>query len=141
MQWLFRRIIERILLKLMSLVGSQWEAMADMHFSDARAEMLRKASRLEAEDVPGLESVAADLRARAEQLGQRKDAPAGDVLLVATNLKDEDLSNPESLAITHDEKTSRVAAVRPAPTTSAAKKGRGRPRKQPPSEETDGGEE
>ena len=141
MQWLFRRIIERILLKLMSLVGFQWEAMADMHFSEARAEMLRKASRLEAEDVPGLESVAAELRMRAEQLGQRKDAPAGDVLLVASDLKDEDLSNPDLPGIAHDEKSSSAAATRPTPSASASKKKRGRPRKNPLPDEVGGDED
>ena len=64
MQWIFQRIVERLFVKLIAMMGSEWDARVEMHLSETRAELLRKAKQLEGEETRGLEEVAASLRAR-----------------------------------------------------------------------------
>ena len=53
MQWIFRRIIERLAVKLIAMMGSEWDARVEMHLSETRAELLRRAKQLEAEETLG----------------------------------------------------------------------------------------
>lgn len=134
MQWIFQRIIERLVLKLISMMGSEWDARVELHLSETRAELLRRAKQFESEETLGLDEVAASLRAQAEALGKKGEAPSDDVVRVAISLKDENLREPDSLKAPDavPEETKEVSGgLLPAP----EKKKRGRPRKHPRPEE------
>ena len=128
MQWIFQRIVERLFVKLIAMMGSEWDARVEMHLSETRAELLRKAKQLEGEETRGLDEVAASLRAQAEQLGKGGESPASDVLAIAMSLREENLREPDSLRVAQ-EKTTENGEATCGLLVAPEKKKRGRPRK------------
>lgn len=127
MRWIFRKIIDRLLVRSTVQVASQVEAEMNLELSEARVMLLRRAHELEQENLPGLEHVAASLRLQAARMGGEEDLPAGDAVRIASALRRENLSE-EELPLVLPPPAGRVATEQlalPAP------KKRGRPRKSP----------
>ena len=132
MLWLFRRILDRLLVKSAVHVASDLEARMDLEMCETQAILLRRAHELEQENIPGLEQIAAGLRARAASLGGDDEVPAKDISAIVAVLRAEDLreeAQPSRAAIGGDVPPAKHP--RPAPPAREAKK-RGRPRKTPP---------
>lgn len=131
MLWLFRRILDRLLVKSAVHAASDLEAQMELAASETQASLLRRAYELEQENVPGLDQVAAGLRARAASMAGENGVPGGDISGIVSILRAEDLR--EEVERTRPAIGSEAVPVRraaPAAPRQAAKK-RGRPRKMP----------
>lgn len=149
MLWLFRKIVDRLLVKSVVIIGSELESQMEIEISEARAALLRRASELEQEVIPGFKEIAADLRARVVRLGDHAEVPCTGVLQVVKALEHENLRDAQVLQYEieeEDEETEANGQTRellPSPTagathsaratgaagTTAAARKRGRPRK------------
>jgi len=98
MLWLFRRVLDRLVVRVVGVVATQIESHAQMELSETRAELLRRAKELEHEDTPGVDLVAAELRSRAERIGVSA-GPESEVTELAAELHGEDLRTGESLRL------------------------------------------
>lgn len=122
MQWIFRKIIERLLVRSTIQVASRVEAEMNLETGETRAMLLRRAHELEQENLPGLEQVAASLRLQAARMGAEEEIPGGDAVRIASVLRRDNLSEHEPpIVLPPPAETERLAL--PAP------KRRGRPRK------------
>jgi hypothetical protein len=134
MLWLFRKILDRLLAKSAVHVASELEARMDLEVSEMRANLLRKAHEFEQEKIPGLEQVAAGLRARAARVAGENEVPADDVVAIVAILRDENLreDRPASSSdVCHNaDSPRRLLSALPAPDV----KKRGRPRKSRPND-------
>jgi hypothetical protein len=131
MLWLFRKILDRLLVKSAVHVASELEAQIDLEVSETRATLLRKAHAFEQENIPGLEQVAASLRTRAARVAGESEVPAKDVVAIVALLRDENLRDelPASLSHHGDVADAPCAFLSALPAPEAKK--RGRPRKSP----------
>jgi len=120
MIWLFRRILDRLVVRVLGVVATQVESHAQMELSETRAELLRRAKEFDHEDTPGMDLVAAELRGRAERIGSSA-GPGSEVLQLASELHGEDLRNAESLRLPVTDK--------PQAIESSNGRKRGRPRR------------
>ena len=125
MRWIFRRIIDRLLVRSTVQVASEVEAEMNLELSEARAMLLRRAHELEQENLPGLEQVAATLRLQAARMGGEDDLPGGDAPRIAAMLRRENLgeNEPPIVLPLASETSGKEQLALPAP------KKRGRPRK------------
>ena len=121
MLWLFRRVLDRLVVRVVGVVASQIESHAQMELSETKAELLRRAKELECEDTPGMEDLAAELRLRAEGIAESA-GPGTDVTRLAVELHDVDLRDVESLKLP-------ASADKPRAIESSNGRKRGRPRK------------
>jgi hypothetical protein len=129
MLWLFRKLIDRLLGKAALVVGSTMESEMEMELSAARAELLRRARKLEQEDVPGFAEIAAELRAVAGRLGKAVSIPCADAVATISALAAEDLRTPEALLLSGEAAPSGAPATEPGLLPSPASRKRGRPKK------------
>jgi len=132
MRWIFRKIIDRLLVRSTIQVASEVEAEMNLELGEARAMLLRRAHELEQENLPGLEQVAASLRLQAARMGAEDEIPGGGAVRIASVLRRESLSEQEPPIVlpppAEMPETGRLAL--PAP------KKRGRPRKSAETPET-----
>jgi hypothetical protein len=112
-------------------IASELEAQIHLGLSETRVSLLRRAHELEQEEVPGLDEIAAALRAHAARMGGRGEIPATDVLAVVEILREENLR--ESATAPHAEAREQLplSLGQAAPAATAVAKKRGRPRKYP----------
>jgi len=101
-----------------------------MELGESRAAILRRAHELEQEHVPGLEQVAADLRAQATRMGG-SEAPASDAARIAEMLRLEDLRDAGERPLTALQQPCDIAPGPMLALPSPAARKRGRPRKSP----------
>ena len=128
MHWFFQRILDRLLLKSTIHAASQFEADLTLQLGESRAELLRKAHELEQERIPGLDEVAASLRAQAARMGQAtRLRPATCWRWLRASRDDLREAAPAALAIEHE--NFEQARGKPLPLPSPGGKKRGRPRK------------
>lgn len=127
MRWIFRRIIDRLLVRSTVQVASQVEAEMNLELGEARAMLLRRVHELEQENLPGLEQVAATLRLQAARMGGDDEIPGGDAARIASVLRRENLNEEEPPIVLPPpaEMSGAKPLALPAP------KKRGRPRKDP----------
>lgn len=127
MRWIFRKIIDRLLVRSTVQVASQVEAEMNLELGEARAMLLRRAHELEQENLPGMEQVAASLRLQAARMGAEDEIAGGDAVRIAAVLRRENLSEEEPRIVlpAPGEVTQTSVLALPAP------KKRGRPRKRP----------
>jgi len=135
MRWFFQRILDRLFLKSTIQVASELEAQMAMEFSESRAAILRRAHELEQERVPGMEQVAAELRAQAAKMGG-SETPASDAARIADLLRPENLRDAGERPLTAWQQPCDIAPGSMLALPSPTARKRGRPRK-PPEIQTD----
>ena len=69
---IFRQITDRILVKVLLLVGARVDAEVEIELSDARAELLQQAETLERSGVEGCDEIASRLRSRRFRWGWKR---------------------------------------------------------------------
>jgi hypothetical protein len=124
MLWFFRKVLDRLIVRVVGLVAVQIESHAQMEMSEMRAELLRRARELDREETPGMEEIAAELRSRAASIGQSA-GPGSEVVALVSELDGEDLRT--SGKFQHSAPT--IAEDRPLAIESATEPKRGRARK------------
>ena len=123
---IFRQITDRIVVKVLLLVGARVDAEVEMELSDARAELLAQADALERSGVEGCEDLASRLRSRAISLGMEKNGPGAEAVEVKLLLADEDLrATEERKRLPHSPSANTTLAS----SNEVQPKRRGRPRK------------
>lgn len=104
MLWFFRRLLDRLVVRVTGAIASQIESHVQLELSEAQAGLLRRAKELEHEDTPGIEQIVSDLRKRAERLGTPA-ALSTDAVDFVAELQHENLRDIESLCISHREES------------------------------------
>lgn len=127
MHWIFRKIIDRLLVRSTVQVASQLEAEMNLELGEARAMLLRRAHELEQENLPGLEQVAASLRLQAARMGAEDEIPGGDAVRIAVALRRDNLREQDPPIVLPPSAEMAVSE----PLGLPAPKKRGRPRKSP----------
>lgn len=123
MLWLFQKLFDRLVTKLMLVASAKIESEIEMEAAYMRAEMVRIAEKLEGISKERNGSIAETLRRRADRLGLDGKGPACEVIELVEGLREENLQ--ESVKEEDGRETARPALPSPA------KKKRGRPRKNP----------
>ena len=72
----FKSVLERLMFRGMSVLSAKSEAQLELELADARAQLLKRASELEAETAAGLPVLAERLTESSARLGQSDYLPA-----------------------------------------------------------------
>jgi hypothetical protein len=129
MLWLFRKILDRLLVRSVLHVATELESQLQLERIDRQADFLRKAHQLEQENIAGLDAVAADLRASAAKMAG-DEAPGENVVAVVALLRQEDLrTDGEATAAEKGPALNVSRGLLPTQPTAVTKR-RGRPRKE-----------
>lgn len=126
MLWLFRKLFERLVAKLMLVAAAKLDSEMEIELGYCRAEMLRVAYELEENSGGQNEMIAKTLRRNAERLGQDGKGPASEVVELIEGLRKENLHER-----TVGDRPLALGAPQSGALPSPAPKKRGRPRKNP----------
>ena len=121
--WLWQRLKARLEAKLATNLAKTLDAQIDHDTVEIRAYLLRKAQLFDAEQIPGFDVLANELRAQADKLALEN--PAESALAAVANFRDESIGDIDAIVLppTDSNSSESVRAI------EGPKKRRGRPPK------------